>query len=232
MSGNKVYESPNHVVDTNAMLKGMRMFDLEGKNSCGEKTKNNLAHQTQWRDQSRGHAFNEVGAIHTVRDPANPKIPDRITGTLKGELARKEDSRNHRFDEFGAGAIVTQRGQSYRGPNSVESPQYHNFARQVNIKRSYPKYRWSESGALLSERREGLPIQWTERSSVAETATSRSTTRTSSRRTDRSTASSTMEELELQKKELLEKRLLEIEEMLKSSRDRDHQAREPDIYNK
>jgi hypothetical protein len=134
---------------------------------------------------------------------------------MKSELAIKEETRSQRFDKFGVGAILTQRGQSYRG-NQLESPQQHNFARQVNIKRSYPKYRWSESGALLSERREGLPIQWTERSSIAGTAriTARSTSRSSSRRTARSTDSATLEELELQKKELLEKRLKEIEEML------------------
>lgn len=219
-----MYESPNHVVDTNEMLMGMRLFDLEGRNACGEKSHNSLAHQTQWKDQNRGHAFNDVGAIHTHRDPANSKPRCQVTGTMKSELARKEETRGHRFDQFGVGAIVTQRGQTYRGEDPGAPPPQHNFARQVNIKRSYPKYRWSESGALLSERREGLPIQWTDRSSVNNTSrtTARTTARLSSRRTGRSTASSTNEELELQKKALLEKRLkvltVMIEEIDKTNR--------------
>jgi hypothetical protein len=134
-----------------------------------------------------------------------------------------EETRSHRFDQFGVGAIVTQRGQTFRGEKADTPPQQHNFARQVNIKRSYPKYRWSESGALLSERREGLPIQWTDRSSTNGEPTARTahtTARLSSRRTGRSTASSTMEDLELQKKALLEKRLKEIEEILKNNSER------------
>merc|ERR1712070_73239 len=135
----------------------------------------------------------------------------------KCENSEYEEKRRHRFDDWGTGAVMT--GRTDLGNTSTafkqKAPTY-NYARQMGIKRSFPKYEWSEVGCLVTQRRDDFAIQFTDRSSARGgymSARGHHVPGQSTSRTGRSDQSESLDELEA-KRARMQERLDEIEALL------------------
>jgi hypothetical protein len=148
------------------------MTDLEGKHAKGMiKKGDTLSHVAYCKDWSRGHNFSSSGAVLTRRDPKKDGqiigMDGKIggSGTMKSSFGVAEEVRRHRFDDWGTGAVMTGRNAlGNTSTSQAKKEMTYNYARQMGIKRSYPKYTWSEMGSLITERRDDLKIQFTDRS--------------------------------------------------------------------
>jgi hypothetical protein len=211
----------NHVVDTNQQVLAMRMTDLEGKHAKGQiKKGDTLAHLAYCKDWSRGHNFSDSGAVLTRRDPKTDGqiigMDGKIggSGTMKSDYGKAEEVRRHRFDDWGSGAVMT--GRSVMGNTSTTKPRQepvYNYARQMGIKRSFPKYTWSEMGSLITERRDDFKIQFTDRSTERGAYMSARGGHKDVSMTARTDQSESMEELEAKRADM-QARLEQIEALL------------------